>query len=456
MIRTPDPPKRAQITRDALYAELWSTPAQDVAKRLGVSGSYLARICSALNVPRPPRGYWAKKAVGKASRPPGLRPAAPGDQRLWIKENGLTLPTTRQERPVPSLTSARVPRPALHPLLRGAEEQFRKSYICSDEEFLRPSARRLPDVSCSASGLRHSLDVANKLYQALERCGFHVRLAPPEEPKPSFRAAKQEVPSDERPSPNLRGGVVWVPSRSTVAYVGPLAVNLVLTEMTEAVELLNFNGHYLRDCTNTVARAAADQHIRYWPERKSFLSGRCRILAYAPAPYIYWSQTWDETPGSSITTILPKIVNEFKELHQQAPNLIRQAVESADTARKLLEIEEQKKEQQRLAQQLIESVAHESRLRARDAQRVSEAQTASKRQLEEIIAKWAAAEAADRFLRCAEMRLDHASFERRPLLQKRLDLAKEVLGRIDALDHLESWLSPSERYQTQFPPDDGQ
>ena len=37
-----------------------------VAEQSNVSGSYLARICSVLHVPRPARGYWAKLAVGRA------------------------------------------------------------------------------------------------------------------------------------------------------------------------------------------------------------------------------------------------------------------------------------------------------------------------------------------------------------------------------------------------------
>lgn len=40
-----------------------------VAEQFGVSGSYLTRVCTTLNVPRSERGYWAKLAVGKAPPP---------------------------------------------------------------------------------------------------------------------------------------------------------------------------------------------------------------------------------------------------------------------------------------------------------------------------------------------------------------------------------------------------
>lgn len=53
------------ITREELYELVWSTPMIKVAERFEASGSYLARVCAELRVPRPERGYWAKLAVGK-------------------------------------------------------------------------------------------------------------------------------------------------------------------------------------------------------------------------------------------------------------------------------------------------------------------------------------------------------------------------------------------------------
>ena len=66
------------VPRDALYALVWSEPMIKVAAKFGVLSSYLARVCTLLNVPRPERGYWAKLAVGKAPPPP-LPVPLPGD-----------------------------------------------------------------------------------------------------------------------------------------------------------------------------------------------------------------------------------------------------------------------------------------------------------------------------------------------------------------------------------------
>jgi hypothetical protein len=55
-----------RISREDLYRQVWETPMVKLATRYGVSGNGLAKICDRLNVPYPPRGYWARKAAGHA------------------------------------------------------------------------------------------------------------------------------------------------------------------------------------------------------------------------------------------------------------------------------------------------------------------------------------------------------------------------------------------------------
>lgn len=52
--------------RERLYEEVWAEPVETVAERYGVSGSASGPTCRRLGVPVPRRGYWAKKAHGKA------------------------------------------------------------------------------------------------------------------------------------------------------------------------------------------------------------------------------------------------------------------------------------------------------------------------------------------------------------------------------------------------------
>jgi hypothetical protein len=78
----PDSPPRAKSTpprlppsrynRQRLYEQVWTEPTQQVAKRYGVSDVAIAKACALLDIPKPPRGYWARKAAGQKllDRPP--------------------------------------------------------------------------------------------------------------------------------------------------------------------------------------------------------------------------------------------------------------------------------------------------------------------------------------------------------------------------------------------------
>ena len=58
--------------RAALYDQLWSRPALEVAKGYGISGVRLGKVCRQLHVPVPPRGYWARVRSGQKVRKPPL------------------------------------------------------------------------------------------------------------------------------------------------------------------------------------------------------------------------------------------------------------------------------------------------------------------------------------------------------------------------------------------------
>jgi len=61
-------------SREALYNEVWAKPLTTVAKRYGVSGNAIAKVCKKLKIPLPGRGFWAKKAHGYSIRQTTLLP----------------------------------------------------------------------------------------------------------------------------------------------------------------------------------------------------------------------------------------------------------------------------------------------------------------------------------------------------------------------------------------------
>lgn len=60
------------VTREDLYILVWKMPTTQVAKILGVSDVAVAKRCKKLNVPKPPRGYWAKVQSGLSPEIPPL------------------------------------------------------------------------------------------------------------------------------------------------------------------------------------------------------------------------------------------------------------------------------------------------------------------------------------------------------------------------------------------------
>jgi hypothetical protein len=53
---------------------MWSKPMAKVARRYGMAAVDLLQTCKELEIPLPPRGYWAKK---KAGDPVPRRPRLP-------------------------------------------------------------------------------------------------------------------------------------------------------------------------------------------------------------------------------------------------------------------------------------------------------------------------------------------------------------------------------------------
>lgn len=95
---------RAKMTRKALYELVWSEPISKAAPKLGVSDVALSKICRKLDVPKPPRGYWARLAHGKAVH----KPALPKAKKGVPTEYEISPPNRPQKASIP--TSAPPPR----------------------------------------------------------------------------------------------------------------------------------------------------------------------------------------------------------------------------------------------------------------------------------------------------------------------------------------------------------
>jgi hypothetical protein len=72
----------------------------------------------------------------------------------------------------------------------------------------------------------------------------------------------------------------------------------------------------------------------------------------------------------------------------------------------------------------------------------------SNKQLADIMERWVAATAVERFFLEAESRIGEVAGDRRPHLKERLALARSMVEPLDPLAFLAEWLAPEERYKS--------
>ena len=428
-------PEKFEISRQELYDQVWSTPANRLADKFGVSGSYLARVCDALKVPRPPVGYWQKLAVGKAKPRPDLPPALPGDQVTWSKDKPLATPIKRmaQPRSIKATTPAEKPeRASRHPLLQSVEGHFRKTRKLDEGEFLRPYKQLLPDIITSEACLVRALDLANDIYNALDRKGHRVLFAPPDRRMHRPHIEERESPRKDRKYGQYSMGRIWSPHRPTITYLGSIPIGLALTEMTERATLRRIGNRYLREDSKEVRSAKAWQLANSWTTEQDLPCGRFRLVAYSPLHDVEWLQSWQETAKTSLGGMIPDFLKKLESSQDEIQRLITAAEEAA--ARRQREREEQ----------------HERWRREEDQRRIKRANSESRKQLSDIMDRWATAVAVQRFFDEAEQRARLVGEDRHTRIMQRLALARAMLGPSDPLDYLEEWLAPEERYKSKY------
>ena len=70
------------LTRQNLYDRVWQTPMSRLAPQLGLSDVGLAKVCQKHQVPRPPRGHWARLQHGKPTHQPPLPELQDGESDM--------------------------------------------------------------------------------------------------------------------------------------------------------------------------------------------------------------------------------------------------------------------------------------------------------------------------------------------------------------------------------------
>jgi len=173
------------LSRDELYRQIWSMPMRKLAAQYGITGTGLTKICARLKVPCPPRGYWAKKAVGKKVVQYRLtEPAAETPRQVTIT------PAPPPPKPTPAQTEleqqidgarannagiivpAQLSRP--HRVIAGwLAEHKRKMQEARREPDPWRRQYLKPDAFTETDHRRHR--ILDTLFKALEQQGFAIK-----------------------------------------------------------------------------------------------------------------------------------------------------------------------------------------------------------------------------------------------------------------------------------------
>jgi hypothetical protein len=426
--------RKNPITREQLYELVWSTPMLRVAERFGVSSSYMARVCTELQVPRPNRGYWTQHELGRPPARPVLPPLQPGDLESWTPGQSVgsnqrvaLLSATPADVGVPAARrrgrpSKKATLPGIHPLLKGAKEHFLKSRD-SRTGLAHPTKRLLVDIVVSPELLDQALDVANELFLALTAKGHRLVLPPLQQ-----NLYRPKIPIREAAAPNRYYDELWAPDRPTLLFIGDQCVGLTLFETLELVETVYSSGKYIavRDLTPQQRR----QYVgpQHWTSSDHRPSGRLVLQAYCPTSQrVKWVKRWKEARSGELRSMIPRIVSDFAA---SLPEL----KEQVDVARQEEKREREKWEEER--RQLEQKWKQE---------RQQQANKAARQDLMAAISAWNEARMVEAYFSEVLRAAEHLEPQMREAVAERVKLAQALLKSTDPLELLARWKTPDER-----------
>lgn len=411
------------VSREKLYEEVWAEPMVTVAARYDVSSSFLARICTRLNVPRPSRGYWAQLEVGKADGKPPLPEPRAGDEIEWSREGpAKRLPPELPQAPVGKKRSLypRGEKPDRHELLVGAREHFDDGKVL-DSGYLRPAKRRLVDVFVSTGTLERALDVANALFLALESRGHHVTLTPANQ-----YLVRPDLEVRSEGGKSVWSYTRWRPDRATVVFVGTVAIGLTLFEFTEEVAVQRVNGAYVRVPETLPGRRRAAT-VNSWVSKRDMPSGRLGFRASSPYSRTDWVRQWTETKGSDLSSKAEQIAREIDAAAPKVAALVEEAERQETIERTQREAAFVKWKREDAEQRRLQNIKE------------------SRADLLAAIDAWGAVRRIESFFEETERRAGTLAEEQAAAVRERVRRARTLIGEADALGRLLAWKAPEER-----------
>jgi len=174
--------ERFIVNRVDLFEQAWAIPISQLAKKYGVSDVGLAKICTRMNIPRPPRGYWAKLKVGKAQ----IKPQLPALSDSSLDRVTITpMPTDLRMKSVGEPLES-IPFPEIlidpHPIVKRARTALNKGKR-DDRGIVIPRDKGRIDIFVTRASIDRACRIMDALFKALEARGYSVTASDEEDHK---------------------------------------------------------------------------------------------------------------------------------------------------------------------------------------------------------------------------------------------------------------------------------
>lgn len=177
-----------KITREELYAQVWSKPVTHLAKEWGLSDVGLAKLCRRHCVPLPYRGFWARKDAGQTPKPIPLPPSRRGIPAVVHLDPRVPAPPKPADPEIEKAIATDSVFSALDVVpedLRGCSSYVAKARAAlrsaDIDDFGRAAPRRGTDcpirINVSRSLQSRALRIAQAIIAGATRRGYPMRVA---------------------------------------------------------------------------------------------------------------------------------------------------------------------------------------------------------------------------------------------------------------------------------------
>ncbi|MBN2568153.1 MAG: hypothetical protein JXB42_01855 [Deltaproteobacteria bacterium] len=192
-----------RIDREDLYKQVWTEPVTKLAAKYGISDVGLSKICKKLNVPKPPRGYWAMIASGK--RPPQkplpklrygqsstyvLHVSTAEQQTKEVSDEAHNLIATAEK--LENLITVPKRLTDIHPLIEEMRDGFAKDKPC-ENGLICPRGKFYCDMRIAPENVGRALRIMDTVIKELEYRDFEIIIKKDKIPGAQFVMFGEEL-----------------------------------------------------------------------------------------------------------------------------------------------------------------------------------------------------------------------------------------------------------------------